>query len=429
MQRHRVGQRSLGPLGMQAQWFSEIEKFPSAVLAHHWPRVPNLGDMTCLADWIRCGMVPAPDVLVGGTPCQAFSVAGKRESMDDERGQLTIKYVEILNAIDEKRPGDEAVCVWENVPGVLNTKDNAFGCFLAALSGSSCELQPPGRKWGNAGYIAGPQRTIAWRVLDAQYFGVAQRRRRVFVVASARKGFDPTAVLFEREGVRRDTKPSRETQQEATTDTRSGSHWGDKHNAHPTLNQSHNTGGIAASNQELFSQRGAGLVPFDMAAFGQYGAGLRASTCKARDCKGATDLVTYPIQNATRGKAQNGLGIADPEQAIYTLDTASQHGVRGVAIRGREGGQSIELGGDLANTLRASQGGSDKPTVLGRFVRRLTPVECERLQGFDDNHTRIPWRGKPAEDCPDGPRYKAIGNSKAVPVVRWVGRRLLRELS
>ena len=188
------------PLGMQPAWFSEIEKFPSSVLAHHWPNVPNLDDMTNLPLAISTGLIEAPEVLVGGTPCQAFSVAGKRQSMSDDRGQLTLTYVEILNAIDEQRgQGNESVCVWENVPGVLNTKDNAFGCFLAALAGEDCELQPSGKKWPNAGCVFGPQRTIAWRVIDAQYFGVAQRRRRVFVVASARAEFDPTKVLFESE--------------------------------------------------------------------------------------------------------------------------------------------------------------------------------------------------------------------------------------
>ena len=200
-----------GPLGFAPFWFSEIEPFPSAVLAHHWPDVPNLGDMTALPASIRGGLVPAPDVLVGGTPCQAFSVAGLRKGLGDSQGELTLTYVDILNAIDEQRPdGSEAVCVWENVPGVLSFKDNAFGCFLAALCGEDEELQPTGKRWSNAGAVFGPQRAVAWRTLDAQYFGVAQRRRRVFVVASAREGFDPCAVLFESEGVRRDTPPSRE---------------------------------------------------------------------------------------------------------------------------------------------------------------------------------------------------------------------------
>lgn len=207
------------PLGMRAAWFAEIEPFPSAVLAHHYPDVPNHGDMTKLAALVLAGKIPAPDVLVGGTPCQAFSVAGMREGLTDPRGALTIKYVELADAVDYVRAGQRkpaSVIVWENVPGVLSDKGNAFGCFLGALAGEDCELQPPGKKWQDAGCVYGPKRTIAWRVLDAQYFGLAQRRRRVFVVASARDGFDPAEVLFEREGVRRDSAPCRGQGQDVT---------------------------------------------------------------------------------------------------------------------------------------------------------------------------------------------------------------------
>lgn len=203
------------PLGWKAAWFSEIEAFPSAVLAERWPGVVNLGDMTKIAAAVRAGEVQAPEVMVGGTPCQAFSIAGLRNGLSDARGQLTLSYVELANAIDDKRierGEEEAIFVWENVPGVLTSHDNAFGCFLAGLAGESCELKPSGGKWTHSGCVYGPQRTIAWIVKDAQYFGVAQRRKRVFVVASARKGFDPGQVLFESEGVRRDTPPSREPQ-------------------------------------------------------------------------------------------------------------------------------------------------------------------------------------------------------------------------
>jgi DNA (cytosine-5)-methyltransferase 1 len=201
------------PLGWQAAWLSEIEPFPSAVLAHHYPTAPNLGDMTALPKRILSGEVEAPDLFCGGTPCQAFSVAGLRQSLDDDRGNLSLTFVEIANAIDNRRLDAghvPAIIFWENVPGVLNTKDNAFGCFLGALAGEDAPLEPAGKRWTNAGCVYGPQRTVAWRVLDAQYFGVAQRRRRVFVVASARENFDPAAVLFEFEGVRRDTAPRRE---------------------------------------------------------------------------------------------------------------------------------------------------------------------------------------------------------------------------
>lgn len=383
------------PLGMKAAWLSEIEPFPCAVLAHHWPRVPNLGDMTTIADYIRCGMVSAPPILVGGTPCQAFSVAGSRASLDDARGQLTLEYVRLLNAIDEQRKGDECVAVWENVPGVLNTKDNAFGCFLGALSGEDDALQPPGKKWSNSGCVFGPLRTVAWRILDAQYFGVAQRRRRVFVVASARNGFDPCQVLFEFEGVRRDIAPSRKTGKEITGGIRAGSHWDDGRNPHPTINQSHNTGVIGSSNQEIFSQRGGGIVAHRMVAFGEYPTDETASTMKARDYKDATDLVTYGIPGNWIGrKPENGGNATEPMNNIAPCQTVTDR-------------HAVQYGGS---------------------VRRLTPTECERLQGFPDGHTQIPWKGADKHECPDGHRYKALGNSKAVPVVRWVGERILDQL-
>jgi len=173
---------------MTPLWFSEIEPFPCAVLAHHYPDIPNLGDMTALPQKIINREIPAPDVLVGGTPCQAFSVAGLRNSLDDERGNLTLTLIHILEAIDYVRFIDgkqPCVLLWENVPGVLSTKDNAFGHFLAGLAQEREPLQPAGARWANSGYVHSA-RTIAWRILDAQYFGVAQRRRRGFVVARAR---------------------------------------------------------------------------------------------------------------------------------------------------------------------------------------------------------------------------------------------------
>ncbi|HGG3822480.1 TPA: Dam family site-specific DNA-(adenine-N6)-methyltransferase [Salmonella enterica subsp. enterica serovar Muenchen] len=449
-------------LGWQPAWFAEIEAFPSAVLANHWPNVTNLGDMTGIAAAVRAGDVEAPDVLVGGTPCQAFSIAGLRNGLADKRGQLTLSYVELANAIDDKRREcgeEEAIIVWENVPGVLSSKDNAFGCFLAGLAGESCELQPAGGKWTHAGYVSGPQRVIAWRVLDAQFFGVAQRRKRVFVVASARKGFDPAEVLFELNSVRRDTPPCREPQTAVTADTgngaEGGSHWDNPANPHPTLNQSNNIGGIGASNQEIFAQRGAGIVgAYRMTAFGEYSGDGTASTVKARDYKDATDLaVTYSdISRTLLSKSNDSTaedletyaihGTQDPDtnhELAHTL--GRNHGQENaiitepytIAIRGREEGSTVEVRNNgTANALLTPDGGRAGMGVgavgWGMQVRRLTPVECERLQGFPDNHTLIPWRGKDAADCPDGPRYKAIGNSMAVPVMRWIGERIAAAL-
>ncbi|CZZ52904.1 Dam family site-specific DNA-(adenine-N6)-methyltransferase [Enterobacter hormaechei] len=389
------------PLGWKPAWFSEIEPFPSAVLAHHWPEVTNLGDMTKIADAVRAGDVEAPDVLVGGTPCQAFSIAGLREGLSDDRGQLTLSYVELANAIDAKRRerGEpEAIIVWENVPGVLSSKDNAFGCFLAGLAGESSELQPAGGKWTHAGCVSGPERVIAWRVLDAQFFGVAQRRRRVFVVASARKGFDPAAVLFELNSLRRDTAPRREAGERITESAghclTNGSHWDGENYPHPTLNQSNNIGGIGQSNQEIFSQRGAGLIgAYRIVAFGEYADDETASTCKARDYKDATDLaVAYGIPGNWIGREpKNGGNAVEPMHNIAPCQTRTD--IHGVAF--------------------------------GFTVRRLTPIECERLQGFPGGHTLVEYRGKPVAN---GHRYKAIGNSMAVPVMRWIGERIAASL-
>ena len=413
------------PLGWKPAWFSEIEPFPSAVLAQHWPEVSNLGDMTKIADAVRAGEVEAPDVLVGGTPCQAFSIAGLREGLSDDRGQLTLSYVELANAIDAKRRerGEpEAIIVWENVPGVLSSKDNAFGCFLAGLAGESCELQPAGGKWTHAGCVSGPERVIAWRILDAQFFGVAQRRRRVFVVASARKGFDPAAVLFELDCVRRDSAPCRESQPEIARNagerTKVGSHWDNPANPHPTLNQSNNIGGIGASNQELFSQRGSGLVS------DSYSDVSRTLLAKENDST-AEDLETYVVH-----------GTQDPDTNIdlaHTLgrnngqENAVAYGIPGnwIGRAPENGGNATEPMHDLSPCLTVA----DRHGVaMSMSVRRLTPIECERLQGFPDNHTMISWRGKDADECPDGPRYKAIGNSMAVPVMRWIGERIAAAL-
>ena len=177
-------------LGWKAAWFSEIEPFPCEVLKHHFPDVTNMGDMTLLPERIASGEVEPPDMLCGGTPCQAFSYAGKRRSLDDYRGNLALTFCDIADAIDEVRTicGDEPCIVfWENVLGVLSTKDNAFGCFLGQLVGADAPLSSGSTRWPCAGVVAGPKRKAAWRVLDAQHFGVPQRRRRVFVVASARE--------------------------------------------------------------------------------------------------------------------------------------------------------------------------------------------------------------------------------------------------
>jgi DNA (cytosine-5)-methyltransferase 1 len=172
-------------LGWTPLAFSEIEPFPSAVLAHHYPDVPNLGDMSKYRDWPE-ELLADCELLVGGTPCQAFSVAGLRKSLDDDRGNLSLIYVQMfhhINAIRRKHGRSPAIALWENVPGVLSTKDNAFGCFISGLLGVDDTIETQDGKWPKAGFLGSETVRVGYRVLDAQYFGVAQRRRRVFLVA------------------------------------------------------------------------------------------------------------------------------------------------------------------------------------------------------------------------------------------------------
>ncbi len=286
------------PLGWGAQWFSEIEPFPKTVLAHHYPEVPDLGDMTKV-NWNEAAEI---DLLIGGTPCQSFSVAGLRKGLDDPRGNLALEFLRI---VDTKKP---KWFIWENVPGVLSSnKGRDFGAFIGAVE--------------KLGYSA------AWRVLDAQYFGVPQRRRRVFVVGCSGDWRDPAAVLFDKESLRGNPPPSREKRQDTATSVTEGP--------------------MAIPINTQIATRG-----------GKLGRGT-------------------------------GFGIAENGSPAYTLQAAHSHAV-----------------------------------ATENQVRRLTPIECERLQGFPDNYTQIEWRGKGVEDCPLGHRYKALGNSMAVPVIRWIGERI-----
>lgn len=462
------------PLGWKAAWFSEIEAFPSAVLAERWPEVVNLGDMTKIAAAVRAGEVQAPDVMVGGTPCQAFSIAGLRNGLADARGQLTLSYVELANAIDDKRierGEEEAIFVWENVPGVLTSHDNAFGCFLAGLAGESCELEPSGGKWTHSGCVYGPQRAIAWIVKDAQYFGVAQRRKRVFVVASARKGFDPGQVLFESEGVRRDTPPSREPKSAvaALTARGVGTCGADDNQAQAghiiaecaNGDISHTLKAEGFDGSEDGTGRGVPVIAF---GGGNTRGNIDVAAClTARGQRIDFDVETFAVH-----------GTQDPDSNRELAHTLGRnHGQENACIAFSYKDHGADASEDLSPTLRAgnsdnsnansgqppaiayafkpgqgakargigfaeeqsptltsaSSGTNLTPAVMcGVSVRRLMPVECERLQGFPDNHTLISWRGKEAAECPDGPRYRAIGNSMAVPVMRWIGERIAAAL-
>jgi DNA (cytosine-5)-methyltransferase 1 len=358
------------PIGWEPVAFSEIEPFPAAVLKHHWPKVQNLGDMTKYEQWnIQSGTI---DLLVGGTPCQSFSVAGLRQGLKDPRGNLMLTYLGIAERFKPRW------LVWENVPGVLSSNGGKdFGSFLGALG----EL---GYEW-------------AYRVLDAQWFGVAQRRRRVFVVAHLGKGNLAAKVLFESESVCRNSTPSRKA------------------------------GERIATNVEAGAGSGEGVGAFRMQAFGEYADDGTASAMKAGDYKDATDLITSPvvIDRAAFNQGQNAQYKPHIEHS-ETMDSLVARGPHAVAISGAVAGTldaNYYKGCGSANYGEREVVAVDNSTDR-MAVRRLTPRECERLQGFPDDHTMISWRNKPADQCPDGPRYKALGNSMAVPCMAWIGKRI-----
>jgi DNA (cytosine-5)-methyltransferase 1 len=520
------------PLGWTPVGFSEIEPFPCAILKHRFPNVPNYGSLTEYQSWpLEQGAV---DLLVGGTPCQSFSVAGLRKGLADPRGNLALTF---LGLADKLKP---RWIVWENVPGVLSSGGGRdFGSFLGAL----VEL----------GY------GFAYRVLDAQHFGVPQRRRRVFVVAHLGDWRAAAEVLSLSEGLRGYLETGNKKRKSPASDAGAGVEAGGVHSSsrqgfgtranpdiastlettcndysrsdcftavvedrgspkshweggeiHPTLNQAHNIGSPGYSNQELFSQGGAGLVPTPYRKSKRAASTIDNETWVLANSSNTlnnfdlgdtrtTHAVVQPIpiqDGREMDKKQNGLGIANQGDPAYTIDTT---GAQAIAIQGTiigrgenagpqgtgatEGGPMFtltktdihgvchQMPGTVAPTIGASgppysrtgnerveaealavttvmensrrdairiyegtsptlqsfmgTGGCNVPMVQPAMaVRRLTPVECERLQGFPDNWSRISWKGKPEDQCPDGPRYKACGNSMAVPVMAFIGKRI-----
>lgn len=514
------------PLGWEAAGFAEIDPFARAVLEHHYPDVPLHGDFTLL----KAEDYGAIDLLVGGTPCQSFSIAGQRRGLDDDRGNLALEFVRLAERSRARW------VVWENVPGVLSIDEGrAFGSFLGALA--------------QCGY------GFAYRVLDAQYFGVPQRRRRVFVVGYLGDWRPAAAVLFEREGLRRDITPRREARESVAGAFETGPGGGrftevsatlDAHcKDGPIRNQlgmgvchmlrgegfdasedgtgrgtplvagtvtskwAKGTGGPAGDEcQNLIADPIAYNITFcdangrrkDRPDGGLYvsradaaktltsGGGLstyiafsakdhggdaaeNAPTLRAMGHGnshangGGQIAVAIPLQEIGKrtGKSTNdasiGAGIGNNGDAMFTLQAGARHGVAydtrsGMAphgsmkgdtvcptLRAKEHeppmvlhdvaafkpGNSAKARGigyeeEVAPTLEAGGGGNSQSAVLQQMaVRRLTPRECERLQGFPDDYTLVLHRGKPAADAP---RYKALGNSMAVPVMRWIGERI-----
>ena len=409
------------PLGWRASFLSEIEAFPRAVLAHRWPGVKCHGDFTT----IKAGQYRPIDLLVGGTPCQSFSVAGLRGGLDDDRGNLALEYLRLAQRIKPRW------LVWENVPGVLSSNGGRdFGAILGGL----VEL----------GY------GFAYRVLDAQYvrvdgFGraVPQRRRRVFVVGYLGDWRRAAAVLFERESLHGHTAPRREAGERAAPTlaarTRGGGGLGTDaeldgaliaSDVAPTLN-SHFGDKMGLENQHINEGGGSSLPPVSMCLtrgsmqridaesetmIPTHGAVFDepiAFDCKGTEVQFSDDGSHPPLRSMGHNQSYKNAGghaaVAIQERAICENPNA---GPDGAGIRTDGAAYTLE-----ARTV-------PQAVQYGWRVRRLTPTECERLQGFPDGWTAIPYRNKPADQCPDGPRYKALGNSMAVNVMRWIGQRI-----
>jgi DNA (cytosine-5)-methyltransferase 1 len=489
-------------LGFTPVAFAEIEDFPSAVLAQRFPHVPNVGDFTA----IDTASLPDVDLLVGGTPCQSFSIAGKRLSLKDARGNLTLAFTVLAHELQDKH-GLLTVC-WENVPGILTaSEDNAFGCFISALVGGRDPVPLPRgfERWPDHGMVAGPRGRLVWRVLDAQWFGLAQRRERVFVICDLGSGIDPAAVLFEPKGVSWDYPPVVEARTRAATRAaraarpksiwqafgvafrKGAGAWAAQRTAArgdvaPTMPA--RTRGGAASGLTSSAMKGSSPFPLNdldgvshaLTASGYMDASVETYIAHTLTGEGfdasedgtgrGTPIVpAVPPDIASTLKASDGgisgkdaphivaCGFTRPGDPCPTL-VSEMHAAPAVAfsMRTRDGDPQAELDGKVSSALRSAEGGSTRPFLAATDVRRLTVVECERLQGFPDNWTLIhgDWRPrKPINreetisylkahgfgdneavalaDCPDGPRYRAIGNSMATKCMKWIGTRLKME--
>ena len=435
--------------------FSEIEPFPCAVLKHHYPGVTNYGDLTKNQEW---GLAPGSiDLLVGGTPCQSFSCAGLRKGLADPRGNLALVFFGLADRLKPKW------IVWENVPGVLSSSGGRdFGAFLGAL--------------GQLGY------GFAYRVLDAQFFGVPQRRRRVFLVGYLGDWRRAAAVLFEREGVRGNPPKSQEKRKDIAPTlaarTKGGGglgtdfdldgglilsppsqEWSGPGFIHPRQlrnSQSSNQLGIKpeAKISDALTSEGPGAVfiaqapstlevtiPIDLR---QTSRGEKNTNYRSHGSGGAPGVgvgiegdpaftVSERNQAVFISMRESGHGFCQQDDVAGTLDASpgtSGHGSRAAIVftRKNDGSDAGETSPTMRamghDTSHANAGGQLATVTQTGRIRRLTPRECEFLQGFSGDYTQIPWRGKPADQCPDGPRYKALGNSFAVPVVRWIGERI-----
>lgn len=379
-------------LGWECVGFSEIEPFPCTVLQHHYPSVPNLGDVTKITEQ-QIADLGEFDVLVFGSPCQDLSVAGTRMGFQD--GTRSNLFYEALRIFDYARKHNNCrFALWENVPGAFSSNKGAdFTAVVREMAGLQ-DITTPTNGWGNTGVALGENGLLEWRVLDAQYFGLAQRRKRVFAILDTGDWFNRPPILFEQESVRGDTPPSRTQGGETTTTPNSSSTTSSGQVL--AFQSSHNnvavkdniTPPILAAQGTTGNKGVYGLQPKLYSAMREISPTLCATHYKDPMCVGIPNKVGIISGNIIGRKPTNG------------------------------GNQVGVYEGDVAPTLTTA----DNHAVISDYiVRRLTPIECERLMGFPDGYTDVPNNGKPASNSA---RYKALGNSMAVPVMQWIGKQI-----
>lgn len=400
----------IGAPEMAAPWVdwrfaSEIAPFPREVLqqrfgytipADHNQGAPLLWDdmAEVTPDLLRSRGIPLPDLIVAGTPCQAFSVAGARKGLADKRGNLTLTFVEILHAIADARPDGKLAVLWENVPGVLSDKGNAFGCFLGGIVGAVDALPcPADGSWPSEGMVEGPRARAAWCVLDAQWFGVAQRRRRVFVAVDFGNCVDPAAVLLEPDRLRGNSAPRREA-------------W--------TAVAALTANGVGTCGADDNQAQAGHLTHHTLRGISDYGPGLPCMRAKGGDAGGGSELlVAHSLRGEGFDASEDGTGRGTPLVPV-AFDC------KGTQVQFSTDGTHPTLR-SMGHADSHQNGGGHAAVATPYAVRRLIPKECAKLQGFPPDHTAITVRGKPASD---GPQYKALGNSMAVPVIAWIMERM-----
>jgi DNA (cytosine-5)-methyltransferase 1 len=388
--------------------------------------VTNWGDVSQITDEDLRSIGPV-DLLEGGSPCQAFSIAGARQGFSDARGNLTLMFVNL--ALRMRRLNGLKYVVWENVPGVLSHADNPLGCFLAALSGDEHPLLPSGDRWSNAGYVSSEESAIAWRVLDAQHFRrpdgdglLPQRRKRVFAVVSFDPALDPGEVLFEREGEAGAATPCDEARQGSAGTRQAGI--GELTTLCMDSAVSCDPEGIAYT-VKASSAHNPQAVTYNILNAGRRGQDVSLGLSEADApmytvIAGMQHAVVHPLYSVGLGTNANGQGVAEEGAPMYTLTATDQHAVVHPAV-------VATLMACGAGTERVASAGNELDYVIvaeanqGYVARRIMPVEAERLQGFPGGHTDVPFNGKPPSDSR---RYAACGNSMATPVMNWIGRRL-----